>query len=163
MKYNPIFSKEKEFLFSIHEAPSFKIQELGGVLDFDVSNVDDYEMIKKVTLAVMRKNARSDRKFLLWVHFIGYHIKFKYDAKWALVKFTLPNGKNTLDHFYPILIDKENTLWKVGEFCLEAYYYGKILLGDSFLTYYKLHIERAIYKTKLSDLHLEEGRLILLD
>jgi len=150
-----IFQKEIEFIKNIHLEEETKAKDL---ITTDIVEYS-YDSLKLVTSIIMKKTERSDTVFLLWLHFIGNYIKLNFEGKWILLRRRL----GEITYLVPCVIGADNEFWLVGEFCQNYYYNKNQMYGISFETFYKLEIERVIWKPKFEELNLLESDLVLLE
>ncbi|MEW4923640.1 hypothetical protein [Algibacter sp. 2305UL17-15] len=146
------FQNHQDFLLNIHKNKEEKLSELFRLINHENVDISDYDNFKKITHLVMKKIKKSDKAFLLWLHCTGEHISFKFNCKWALVKYNLPTSKVW---YSPILINETQDVWMIGQDCEKMYYKYKRLYDIEFSTFYKMSIERLLHKTKLSDINRE--------
>ena len=154
-----ILAEEVEFIMKIHNKTDDKIREMQEATGIELQEVTSYESLKKVTDLIMTKLRKSDRNFLFWLHFVGHYIKTICNGRWALIK------RREYDSLYysPLIIADDTAVWLVGDFCYTYYYAKKRMHGISFETFYKLEIEKLIFKPKWSDLNIPEKDLIILE
>ena len=148
-----IFEKYKDEILNIVVNGKIIVSEISA--KSSVQNIDfsDKDTIEYLTEIFMKKLKKNDRNFLLWLYIIGSHIKKKYEGEWVVIhKFLLfKQFGPPIETFIPAIIDKNENFWNVGNLCYQDYYLKYRLRGISFHTFYMLHVERAIYKSQLSD------------
>jgi hypothetical protein len=154
-----IFEEEKEFIEKIHLESETKIQVLSNITGEIFEKFESKATLERITNSVMKVLKKSDRHFLLWLFACGQFIKMKFNGKWALVKMN-----NKLGNYYePIIIDNKNEIWRIGESCRNFYYLKNRASGIHFELFYKLDIERYIYRPKLGDAGFKFDEIIFLE
>jgi hypothetical protein len=154
-----IFEKENEFIKKIHLESETKIQALSIITGEILEKFESKATLERITNSVMKILKKSDSHFLLWLHACGQFIKMKFNGKWALIKVNNKLGK----YYEPIIIDTENEIWRIGESCRNLYYLKNRASGIHFELFYKLDIERYIYRPKLGDAGFKLDEIIFLE
>tara|TARA_R110001592_G_scaffold212961_1_gene465614 strand:+ start:103 stop:585 length:483 start_codon:yes stop_codon:yes gene_type:complete len=159
MIINTIFEIEKEYIQCIHLNPDEKLEELRRITGKEEIDFKDSNHIEILTDFFMKKSPKSDGNFLLWMYAIGSHIIGKFDGKWILIHHT---GEG-LNRHVPAVVNIDNDIWQVGDFCYLYYYQKKRMHGISFMTFYKFDIERVYWKPKYTDLNIPEENFIFIE
>ncbi|WP_116124731.1 hypothetical protein [Lewinella sp. IMCC34183] len=136
-----------DFFTDLPREPERKLAYLYTLLDLGEVEDLSYDTAEKITLRVMKWKGNSDDLFLHWLHFIGYYVKVNYGGKWHLRKRVLTESLTT---YYPCIINSEDRLWNVGDFCWKTYYVKGKLGGIGFPLFYKLHIAQVLGPLKAS-------------
>lgn len=157
-----VFERESEFIINIHKDRQNKLDELFQIIGDKFEDISSYEVLEHITNMIMKKVKKSDKNFLLWLHCVGCHVKFNFDAKWILLRVDKYIGENIHTYYHPAIMDKNTEVWEVGNSCYIQYYLKRRMHGISFLTFYKIHIERSIWKPKFHELNYSDDRLIVL-
>lgn len=156
---NTVFKKEAEFIKSIHLNSEKKLSELKELTGMDKIDFDSLNDIELLTSFLMKKAKKSDNNFLMWMCAVGSHIKRRYNGKWVLVHYS----NFLFDIYMPAIVNADNDIWEVGNFCYRYYYAYRRMSGMSFMFFYKLDIERVALKLKYSDLNKPEEDFIFLE
>ncbi|UJH68997.1 hypothetical protein [Allomuricauda sp. SCSIO 65647] len=156
-----IFVAQEELIKTIHLNTSEKLDKLRKVTEFQGENLTEYQSLKTITNAIMWKAEKSDSNFLLWLHYMGHYIKYKYKGYWVLLRRERIFSEGTF--LSPAIMDKTSDIWTVGDFCHTLYYKKGRMRGISFDTIYKIHIERLAWKPKFEDLNIPREDLIMLE
>jgi len=154
-----IIEREIDFMKTIHQNTDEKLMELQYTIEVELDDLTSYEALELVTKKIMWDVKKSDRHFLLWLHFVGHYINEKHDAKWVLIR----REWNDSQYFVPFVMDKNTRIWRVGDFCPTYYYKKKRMRGISFNTFYKLEIEQYIAQFKFHEINISADRLIELE
>lgn len=159
MKIKPdAIKRGYEFVKNIHNDTSVKNTNLREILGIELAN-KEYENLKEVTEIVMYEAEKSDRLFLLWLHFVGNYIKLNYSGSWVLLNRELIGEQ----YFVPCVMGLDNEFWAVGDFCSTYYYKKNRMNGISFETFYKLEIDRVIWKPKYNELNIKREDIFYLE
>lgn len=143
----PIFERKIDFVIDINNSPKEKLDELLSIIKISENDIKSKNFVMEVTKKVMKEKS-NDSLFLLWMHFIGFHIIRKYKAKWILIKYP---GIRKEFYYIPFLVDSSQELWNIGNGCESIYYNKRRMYNISFDVFYKLEVERAINKPNLKD------------
>ena len=154
-----VFEIERDFVESIHLNYHDRIndiKQLVGIEDVDNHKLDT---IKDYTIYFMKNADKSDKNFIKWMYLIGCHIKVKFNGSWIFVHYE----DDHMNRYVPAVLNDRNEIWQVGNFCYIYYYSKNRMNGISFNTFYKLEIERMIWKPKITDLNIAKNNFIYIE
>lgn len=154
-----VFDMERKYLESIHLNSCEKLDGLNEMVGIEQLDLKEVENIENITNHLMKKSDKSDENFLRWMYVIGSHIKMKFNGSWILVHY---KGDN-VDRYVPAVVNDDQEIWEVGNFCYRYYFAKNRMKGISFSTFYKLEINRAIWKPKLKDINIPLENIVFLE
>ena len=154
-----VFDIEKEYVKSIHLNYCEKLDELKSITGIKKIDLREVDSIKNLTVFFMKKADKSDENFLRWMFVIGNHIKGKFRGKWLLIHYL----SRDVDRFVPAVSNDNEDIWQVGNFCYNYYYSKRRMHRISFPTFYKLEIERLIWKPKILDLNISYKNFLFIE
>lgn len=132
------------------------LRELTGLDQIDFSEASDVE---KLTYYFMKEAKKSDDNFHWWMYVVGCHVKRRFKGEWILIHY-----KNTLfEAFIPAVVNEDDEIWLVGEFCHRYYFKYRRMNGISYNTFYKGVVDRAIMKLKYTQLNKPQDNFIFIE
>lgn len=156
-----ILYKNHDFFMKIHDSTSTRLENLKSVTALPIEDFSSDFTLKQVTQVFMKRLNKSDSNFLIWLHYVGHYLKIKYDGKWGLIKRKKIAEAGTF--LSPIIINKAEDVWLVGDFCYDLYFRWNRMKGMSYSSFYKGSIERIAFAPKFEDLNIDREDLIILE
>lgn len=154
-----VFDERSQFIKGIHHESCKKVNKIREIAQREEINLFDIEDVENLTSFFMESKEMSYDYFLYWMYLIGCHIKKRYEANWVLIHYK----SEDLNRIVPAIMNNTQDIWQVGNFCYTYYYLKNRMQGISFETFYRLEIERLIWKPKFKDLNLPDEYLILIE
>jgi hypothetical protein len=154
-----VFIEESSFISSIAENKTEKLEMLFLLSEKRYVNFSSFETLQEITVFIMKKTKKSNFAFLLWLYTVGEHLKEIFKGKWMLEK-----RNNILgEYFVPLIIDSQNDVWLVGDFCYSLYFNNNRMKNIGFNFFYKVYVERKVSKLNLLDLNIDKCNLIKIE